>query len=139
MAEQALRQRLKAPDCPPMSPPLAEYDASDDSATSDAAAATVTKSELIARLAEHYPQLVLKDAEFAVKTILDAMARTLAAGQRIEIRGFGSFALSHRPPRVGRNPKSGETVMVPGKRVPHFKPGKELRERVDAGLSASGG
>lgn len=103
------------------------------------AAATVTKSELIARLAEHYPQLVLKDAEFAVKTILDAMARTLAAGHRIEIRGFGSFALSHRPPRVGRNPKSGEKVMVPGKRVPHFKPGKELRERVDAGLSSGAG
>ncbi len=94
----------------------------------------MTRSELIARLAERYPQLVLKDAEFAVRTILDAMSRTLADGHRIEIRGFGSFALSHRPPRVGRNPKSGEKVMVPGKRVPHFKPGKELRERVDAGL-----
>jgi integration host factor subunit beta len=92
---------------------------------------TMTKSELIARLAERYPQLVAKDAEFAVKTILDAMARTLADGHRIEIRGFGSFALSHRPPRVGRNPKSGARVDVPEKRVPHFKPGKELRERVD--------
>ncbi len=93
---------------------------------------TMTRSELINRLAERFPQLVAKDAEFAVRTILDAMANTLAAGKRIEIRGFGSFALSHRPPRVGRNPKSGETVMVPEKRVPHFKPGKDLRERVDA-------
>ena len=91
----------------------------------------MTRSELIDRLAERYPQLVAKDAEFAVRTILEAMARTLAAGQRIEIRGFSSFAVSFRPPRVGRNPKSGEQVMVPGKRVPHFKPGKELRERVD--------
>ncbi len=95
---------------------------------------TMTKSELIPRLAERYPQLVAKDAEFAVKTILDAMARALAEGHRIEIRGFGSFALSHRPPRVGRNPKSGERVHVPEKRVPHFKPGKELRERVDAAI-----
>jgi integration host factor subunit beta len=92
---------------------------------------TMTKSELISRLAERYPQLVSKDAEFAVRTILDAMARTLAEGHRIEIRGFGSFALSHRPPRIGRNPKSGERVEVPEKRVPHFKPGKDLRERVD--------
>lgn len=92
----------------------------------------MTKSELILQLAERYPQLVLRDAEFAVKTILDAMGTTLARGHRIEIRGFGSFALSARPPRVGRNPKSGAQVQVPGKRVPHFKPGKELRERVDA-------
>jgi integration host factor subunit beta len=92
----------------------------------------MTKSELIARLAEHFPQLVAKDADFAVKTILDAMADSLSVGQRIEIRGFGSFALNRRPPRIGRNPKSGERVMVPEKRVPHFKPGKELRERVDA-------
>jgi integration host factor subunit beta len=99
---------------------------------------TMTKSELIARLAERYSQLVAKDAEFAVKTILDAMAGTLADGDRIEIRGFGSFALSHRPPRVGRNPKSGEKVLVPGKRVPHFKPGKALRERVDAGFGRDG-
>jgi len=91
----------------------------------------MTKSELIARLAEKYPQLVAKDADFAVKTILDAMADALASGQRIEIRGFGSFALNSRPPRIGRNPKSGDKVMVPEKRVPHFKPGKELRERVD--------
>ena len=92
----------------------------------------MTKSELIARLAERYPQLIAKDADFAVNTILDAMARSLGDGQRIEIRGFGSFALNKRPPRVGRNPKSGEKVLVPEKRVPHFKAGKELRERVDA-------
>ena len=91
----------------------------------------MTKSELITRLADRYPQLVVKDAEFAVRTILEAMASTLADGHRIEIRGFGSFALSHRPPRLGRNPKSGEQVQVPQKRVPHFKPGKELRLRVD--------
>lgn len=105
-----------------------------DDAADRSAPGQMTRSELIARLAERYPQLVAKDAEFAVRTILEAMAHTLSDGHRIEIRGFGSFALSHRPPRVGRNPKSGEKVMVPGKRVPHFKPGKELRERVDAGL-----
>jgi len=92
----------------------------------------MTKSELINRLAERYSQLVAKDAEFAVKTILDAMTNALSTGQRIEIRGFGSFALNSRPPRIGRNPKSGDKVMVPEKRVPHFKPGKQLRERVDA-------
>lgn len=92
----------------------------------------MTKSELIAKLAERYPQLVAKDAELAVKTILDAMATSLASGQRIEIRGFGSFDLNYRPPRVGRNPKSGTKVAVPEKYVPHFKAGKELRERVDS-------
>jgi len=110
-----------------------------DDAADQVVPGQMTRSELIARLAERYPQLVAKDAEFAVRTILEAMAHTLADGHRIEIRGFGSFALSHRPPRVGRNPKSGEKVMVPGKRVPHFKPGKELRERVDAGLQAEKG
>ena len=92
----------------------------------------MTKSELIARLAERFPQLVAKDAEIAVKVILDAMTEALARGDRIEIRGFGSFSLNHRPPRVGRNPRSGERVEVPEKWVPHFKAGKELRERVDA-------
>ena len=91
----------------------------------------MTKSELIARLAMRYPQLVAKDAELAVKMILDAMTKSLTQGQRIEIRGFGSFGLNYRPPRVGRNPKSGEKVKVPAKHVPHFKAGKELRERVD--------
>jgi len=92
----------------------------------------MTKSELISRLAAHFPQLVASDAELAVKMILDAMSKSLAQGQRIEIRGFGSFGLNYRPPRVGRNPKSGERVQVPEKYVPHFKAGKELRERVDA-------
>jgi integration host factor subunit beta len=91
----------------------------------------MTKSELIERLSVRHPQLVAKDADLAVKTILDAMAEALAQGQRIEIRGFGSFSLNDRPPRVGRNPKSGEKVLVPAKRVPHFKAGKELRQRVD--------
>ena len=93
----------------------------------------MTKSELIARLAERFgSQLVAKDAELAVETILDEMADCLALGQRIEIRGFGSFDLNHRPARVGRNPKSGDKVEVPEKFVPHFKAGKKLRERVDA-------
>ena len=91
----------------------------------------MTKSELIARLAERFPQLVAKDADLAVKMILDAMSEALVRGDRIEIRGFGSFALNYRPPRLGRNPKSGEKVDVPAKWVPHFKAGKELRERVD--------
>ncbi|MDR2837601.1 MAG: integration host factor subunit beta [Azonexus sp.] len=94
----------------------------------------MTKSELIARLAERFPQLVTKDADFAVKMILDAMTEALVRGDRIEIRGFGSFALNYRPPRTGRNPKSGEKVSVPAKWVPHFKAGKELRERVDQAL-----
>ncbi|NLY63652.1 MAG: integration host factor subunit beta [Alcaligenaceae bacterium] len=92
----------------------------------------MTKSELIEALAASYPQLAARDTEYAVKTMLDALTDALARGQRIEIRGFGSFSLSQRAPRIGRNPKSGEQVMVPGKRVPHFKAGKELRERVDS-------
>ncbi len=91
----------------------------------------MTKSELIARLAERNPRLVARDADEAVNTMLDAMTDALATGQRIEIRGFGSFALNYRPPRLGRNPKSGDRVQVPAKYVPHFKAGKELRERVD--------
>ena len=94
----------------------------------------MTKSELIARLAERFPQLVVKDADFAVKMMLDAMSEALVRGDRIEIRGFGSFALNYRPPRVGRNPKSGEKVSVPAKWVPHFKAGKELRDRVDQSI-----
>jgi integration host factor subunit beta len=91
----------------------------------------MTKSELIAQLAARFPQLVAKDADFAVKMILDEMSAALCRGDRIEIRGFGSFSLNYRPPRIGRNPKSGEKVQVPAKYVPHFKAGKELRERVD--------
>ena len=96
----------------------------------------MTKSDLIARLAERFPQLVAKDADFAVKMILDALSEALVKGDRIEIRGFGSFSLNSRPPRVGRTPKSGDKVSVPEKWVPHFKAGKELRERVDQSLNA---
>lgn len=97
----------------------------------------MTKSELIERLSARNPRLAARDADEAVKTILDAMTAALATGSRIEIRGFGSFSLNFRPPRVGRNPKSGDRVEVPAKHVPHFKAGKELRERVDA-LAAAG-
>ena len=85
----------------------------------------MTKSELIALLAQRHPPLVTKDAEAVVKTIHDELTRALQEGKRIEIRGFGSFCLNHRPPRVGRNPKSGEKVRVPAKYTPHFKPGKD--------------
>jgi integration host factor subunit beta len=96
----------------------------------------MTKSELIEILATRHNQLAPKDAELAVKTMLDAMSAALAEGDRIEIRGFGSFGLNFRPPRTGRNPKTGEKVLVPKKYVPHFKAGKELRERVDEALAA---
>ena len=97
----------------------------------------MTKSELMVRLAEQFVEknegtvLQSKDIEYSVKVLVDTMTRALAKGQRIEIRGFGSFDLNYRPPRKGRNPKTGESVEVPAKHVPHFKPGKELRERVD--------
>ena len=95
----------------------------------------MTKSELIEKLAASQSQLTAKDMELAVKMILDHMSDALAPGERIEIRGFGSFSLHYRAPRVGRNPKSGESVSLPGKYVPHFKPGKELRERVNSSLN----
>lgn len=91
----------------------------------------MTRADLIDRLASLHPQLLAKDAEMAVRVILDTMAATLSRGDRIEIRGFGSFALNYRPPRTGRNPKTGGRVEVPAKYTPHFKAGKELRERVD--------
>ncbi len=91
----------------------------------------MTRSELIAVLSERFPKFPLKDTDFAVKTVLDSMSDALSKGKRIEIRGFGSFSLTSRLPRIGRNPKSGERVLVPKKVVPHFKPGKELRDRVD--------
>ncbi len=93
----------------------------------------MTKSELIELLARKQSHLAYKDVELAVKSLLEQMSDALAKGQRIEIRGFGSFSLHFRPPRVGRNPKTGESVELKGKYVPHFKPGKELRERVDQG------
>jgi len=92
----------------------------------------VTKSELIEELAKKQPHLALKDVELAVKCIIEKMNQALSSGQRIEIRGFGSFSLHKRPPRMGRNPKTGESVALVEKHVPHFKPGKELRDRVDA-------
>ena len=95
----------------------------------------MTKSELIEKLAASQSQLTAKDMELAVKMILDHMSDALARGERIEIRGFGSFSLHYRAPRVGRNPKSGESVSLPGKYVPHFNPGKELRERVNSSLN----
>ena len=91
----------------------------------------MTKSELIARLAERYPQLVAKDADYAVKTILDAMVDALSTGQRIEIRGFGSFALNRRPPRIGRNPKTGTEVPISPRRVMVFKPSAILKQRIN--------
>ena len=95
----------------------------------------MTKSELIEILAERQKHLTYKDVEFAVKTMIEQMAQTLASGERIEIRGFGSFSLHYRRERIGRNPKTGESVPLAGKYVPHFKPGKELRERVNEGVN----
>lgn len=94
----------------------------------------MTKSELIERIFSRQPQLTPKDVELAVKTLLDQMSQSLSAGERIEIRGFGSFTLHYRAPRQGRNPKTGETVDLKGKYVPHFKPGKDLREQVNKSL-----
>lgn len=95
----------------------------------------MTRSDLIAKLAELHPQLLSKDADFTVKVILDALTASLSRGGRVEIRGFGSFGLNYRPPRLGRNPKTGDKVKVPAKHVPHFKAGKELRDRVSENKS----
>lgn len=95
----------------------------------------MTKSELIEFITEKQNQLPIKDVEMAVKLLLDHMSDILASGERIEIRGFGSFSLHYRAPRTGRNPKTGESVVLEGKYVPHFKPGKEMRDRVNEGLS----
>ncbi len=92
----------------------------------------MTKSELIEQIAMRQPELSAKDVETAVRLILDDITDTLAEGGRVEIRGFGSFSLHYREPRTGRNPKTGDPVKLDGKYVPHFKPGKELREQVDA-------
>lgn len=94
----------------------------------------MTKSELIERLINRHEHLSVKDVELAIKTMLDHMADSLSQGERIEIRGFGSFSLHYRAPRVGRNPKTGESVELEAKHVPHFKPGKELREQVNESL-----
>ncbi len=92
----------------------------------------MTKSELIEQLSKKQPHLALQDVELAVKCVLEQMAQSLATNERIEVRGFGSFSLHHRKPRIGRNPKTGEAVSLTEKYVPHFKPGKELRDRVDS-------
>lgn len=94
----------------------------------------MTKSEMIEVLSLKQNQLAYKDVELAVKTMLEQMASTLASGDRIEIRGFGSFSLHYRPPRTGRNPKTGDSVSLIAKYVPHFKPGKEMRERVNESM-----
>ena len=94
----------------------------------------MTKSELLEILAQKQIRLAYKDVELAVKTMIDHMGTTLANGERIEIRGFGSFSLHYRPPRVGRNPKTGDSVELAAKYVPHFKPGKEMRERVNESM-----
>ena len=91
----------------------------------------MTRSDLIASLAARFPRLMAKDAEIAVKEILDAIGQSLTRGDRVEIRGFGSFDRNHRPARIGRNPKTGEKVQVAPKYVPHFRAGKEMRERID--------
>jgi integration host factor subunit beta len=91
----------------------------------------MTKSELIELLVDRHDQLSVKDIELSVKTMLDHMTESLSQGHRIEIRGFGSFSLHYRAPRTGRNPKTGESVSLDAKYVPHFKPGKELREQVN--------
>lgn len=96
----------------------------------------MTRSELILALSSRQTHLALPDVELAVKSIIDQMADSLASGSRIEVRGFGSFSLHFRPPRLGRNPKTGSVVSLSGKYVPHFKPGKELRERVNAAARA---
>ena len=94
----------------------------------------MTKSELIEVIAKEQSHLAYRDVELAIKCMIEQMSQALASGDRIEIRGFGSFSLHFRPPRLGRNPKTGEAVALAGKHVPHFKPGKELRERVNEAL-----
>ena len=98
----------------------------------------MTKSELIERISGKQTQLSAKDVELAVKAILDYMSEVLEDGGRIEIRGFGSFSLHYRVPRIGRNPKTGTPVALTGKYVPHFKPGKELRDRVNDAMQVEG-
>jgi integration host factor subunit beta len=95
----------------------------------------MTKSELIDVIAREQSHLAHRDVELAVKCMMEHMSGALASGERIEIRGFGSFSLHYRPPRMGRNPKTGEAVSLAGKHVPHFKPGKELRDRVDGKIA----
>jgi integration host factor subunit beta len=104
----------------------------------------MTKSELIAKLAALNPHLYQRDVERIVATIFDEIAVALARGDRVELRGFGAFSVKQRESRTGRNPRTGETVAVSQKRVPYFKPGKDLRDRLNksvrqGGSSVSGG
>lgn len=98
----------------------------------------MTKSELIERIAQQQDQLQPKDVEMAVKMILEKMTQALVHNHRIEVRGFGSFCLHYRAPRTGRNPKTGDSVELTGKYVPYFKPGKDLKERVNSSLQNEG-
>jgi len=98
----------------------------------------MTKSELIERIAQHQEQLPPKDVELAVKMILEKMTQALVHNQRIEVRGFGSFCLHYRAPRTGRNPKTGDSVELTGKYVPYFKPGKDLKDRVNESIENDG-
>ena len=91
----------------------------------------MTKSELIQRLAERNPHLFLRDVEKIVETIFDEITQALADGDRVELRGFGAFSVKHRDARIGRNPRTGEAVQVEAKRLPFFKTGKALRERLN--------
>jgi len=95
------------------------------------------KSELIAKLAEENPHLYQRDVERIVSTIFDSISEALSQGDRVELRGFGAFSVKHRDGRVGRNPRTGESVEVPEKSVPFFKTGKELRERLNEGYNGS--
>ena len=92
----------------------------------------MTRSDIVAALAKRFPQLDTHDADLSAKVILDALSRSIASGDKIELRGFGSFGVNYRPPRLGRNPKTGASVKVSSKYVPRFKAGRELRERVGA-------
>jgi len=96
----------------------------------------MTRSDLTEILAQEQKQLSERDVELAVKSMLERIGNALASGERIEIRGFGSFSLHFHEPRIGRNPKTGESIAVPGRYVPHFKPGKELRERVNVAVAS---
>lgn len=102
---------------------------------SDAKISVMTRSDLIYALAYRFPNLTTKDAEIAVKVILDEIGNALIRGDRVEVRGFGSFTLNYRAARKGRNPKSGETVSVPAKYAPHFRAGKELRDCVEMSVA----
>ena len=92
---------------------------------------SITKSELIEKISAKIPQLGNKDVELSVKTLIDKVIDSLATGDRTEVRGFGSFSVHYRKPRIGRNPKTGDSVSLPGKNASHFKPGKVLRNKIN--------